>query len=183
MADGDGQSVGGVVGPGDLLHAQQPLGHEHHLPLVRAPVAHHRLLHLHGGVLEDGDPQFFRRQEDNPPAVGHGDAGGDVFGEEELLHRHLVRVKGADQLLHVVGDLQKPVGQGDARRGGDHPVLDQGILLPLRPDDPKADGGHPGVDAQYDHADLPASLCTQEISLLYHTFPGLGSLGNASDLW
>ena len=147
MADGQGQGVGGIVGPGDLLHVQQALGHQHHLTLFRLAVAHHRLFHLHGGILEHGHPQLFGGQQDHPPAMGHGDTGGDVFGEKQLLHRHLIGVKGADQLLHVVGDLQQPVGQGDARRRGDDPIAQQLVPVPLRPDQAKPDGGHPGVDA------------------------------------
>ena len=124
---------------------------EHHLPLVRPAVAGDSLLYLHGGVLEDGHPQLLRRQQNHPPAVGHGDAGGDILGKKQLLHRHLVGVEGVDELLHVVGNLEETAGEGDTWRGGNHAVAQEGILLPLRPNDPEADGGHPGVDAQNNH--------------------------------
>lgn len=45
--------------------------------------------------------------------MGHRDAGGDVFGEEQFLHRHLVRVEGANELFHVVRDLEQAAGQGE----------------------------------------------------------------------
>ena len=83
--------------------------------------------------------------------MGHGDAGGDVFGKEQLLHRHLVGVEGVDELLHVAENLEETVGQGDARRSGNHSVAQKGVLLPLRPNDPETDGGHPGVNAQNNH--------------------------------
>ena len=94
-----------------------------------------------------GDPQPLRREEDDPPAVGHRDAGGDVVGEEQLLHRHLVRVEGANELFHIVRDLEQAAGQGDARRGGDDAVLDQRVFLTLRTHHPESDGGHARVDA------------------------------------
>ena len=147
MTDSDGPGVGGVVGPGNLFHIEKPLGHEHDLPLLGSAVPGYRLFDLHGGIFKNRDPQLFRRQQDDPPAVGHGDAGGDVLGEKQLLHRHLVGVEGVDELLHVVGDLEQPAGQGDARGRGDDPVLEQGVFPPLGPDDPKADGGHTRVDA------------------------------------
>ena len=147
MADSQCQGVSGIVGPWDLLHIEKPLGHQHHLALVRAPVARHRLLDLHGGILKYRHPQLFRRQEDHPTAMGHGDAGGNILTEEKLLHRHLVGMEGADQLLHVVGNLQQPAGQRDTRRRGDDPVLNEGVFPSLGLNDPKADRGHSGVDA------------------------------------
>ena len=79
--------------------------------------------------------------------MGHRDAGGDVFGEEQLLHRHLVRVEGANELFHIVRDLEQAAGQGDARRGGDDAVLDQRVFLTLRTHHLESDGGHARVDA------------------------------------
>ena len=78
--------------------------------------------------------------------MGHGDAGGDIFGEKELLHRHLVRLEGVDQFLHVPVDLKQPAGQGDPRRRGNHAVPQQGVFPPFRPDHAKPDGGHSGID-------------------------------------
>ena len=79
--------------------------------------------------------------------MGHSDTRGDIFREEQLLHRHLVGMEGVDQFFHIVGDLQQPIGQGDARRRGDHTILQQRILSPLRLQNSEADGGHSGINA------------------------------------
>ena len=42
--------------------------------------------------------------------AGYGDAGGDILGEKQLLHRRLVGMKGVKQLLHVPGDLVEAAG-------------------------------------------------------------------------
>ena len=130
---------------------QEPLGHLHDLLFVRFAVAGHRQFHLHGGVLEDGHPKLFCRQQDDPAAMRHGDAGGQIGIKKQLLHRHLVRMKGVDQLLHILIDHSQPMGQRQPRRGGEDTILDDTTLAPVGFHDAKPNGGNPWVDAQDDH--------------------------------
>ena len=119
MAQGQGQGVRGVVGPGDGFQVQQAAGHVHHLALFRLAVAHHRHLHLGGGVLVERDPALFRRVQQHAAGVGHGDAGGQVRVEEQLLDGDDIRLQLADQVLHIGADLVQPPGERQPRRGGE----------------------------------------------------------------
>ena len=93
------------------------------------------------------DPALFRRVQQHAAGVGHGDAGGQVRVEEQLLHGDHIRLQLADKLLHVPVDLVEPFGQRQARRGGDGPIGNHSVLCPLPFDQPEADGGVAGVDA------------------------------------
>ena len=147
MAQGQAQCVRRVVGPGDGFQVQQAAGHIHHLPLLRLAVACHRQLHLGRRVLIQRDAALLSGAEDDAPAVGHGDAGGDVGVEEQLLDGDGVGLQLSDQVLHVRADLVQPLGQGQARRGGDGPVGHHMDLSPVRRDEAEADGGKAGIDA------------------------------------
>ena len=93
------------------------------------------------------DAALLRRVEQHAPGVGHGDAGGEVRVEEQLLDGDDVRLQLPDQLLHVGADLVEPPGEGQPRRGGDGAVGHHMHLCPLRRDEAEADGGVAGVDA------------------------------------
>ena len=155
MAQGQGQGVRGVVGPGDGFQVQQAAGHVHHLALFCLAVAHHRHLHLGGGVLVERDPALFRRVQQHAAGVGHGDAGGQVRVEEQLLDGDDIRLQLADQVLHIGADLVQPPGERQPRRGGDGAVGKHVHLCPLRRDEAEADGGVAGVDAQDPHGAFP----------------------------
>ena len=60
--------------------------------------------------------------KNNPPPVGHGDAGGDVRVEEQLFNGDDVGPELSDQVLHVRAELVEAAAEGQARRGGDGPV-------------------------------------------------------------
>ena len=79
--------------------------------------------------------------------MGHGNAGGDVLGEKQLLHRRLVRGELGDELRHVLGDLVEAAGERDSRRRGDDPIADELLAPPVRVHHAKPDGGNAGVDA------------------------------------
>ena len=147
MAQGQCQCVRRVIGPGHGLQLQKPLRQVHHLALLRLAVARHRQLHLGRRVLVQGDAALLGGAEDDAPAVGHGDAGGDVGVEEQLLDGDDIGLQLADQVLHVRADLVQPLGQGQARRGGDGPVGHHMDLSPVRRDQAEADGGKAGIDA------------------------------------
>ena len=79
--------------------------------------------------------------------MGHGDAGGNVLREKQLLHRHFLGLELLQQLGHILRNLVKPVGQRQTRRGGDNAVLQQARAGPVRLDEAEADGGNAGIDA------------------------------------
>ena len=54
MTQGDGHCVGGIIGLGHALQAEDPLGHVHDLMLGGISVAHHGLLDLHGLIVVEG---------------------------------------------------------------------------------------------------------------------------------
>ena len=91
--------------------------------------------------------------------MGHGDAGGDVGVEEELLNGDGIGLELADELLGIPADLVEPPGQGQARRGGDGPIAQHPGVPALCLDKTEADGGVAGVNAQDPQAvPLPSFL-------------------------
>ena len=65
-------------------------GHLLHLLFHGLAVAGNGLLHLHGGVLVDGDARLRRRQQDDPAGLGHADHRGLVVLVEQLFDgKHL----------------------------------------------------------------------------------------------
>ena len=101
------------------------------------------------------DPALFRRVQQHAAGVGHGDAGGQVRVEEQLLDGDDIRLQLADQVLHIGADLVQPPGERQPRRGGDGAVGKHVHLCPLRRDEAEADGGVAGVDAQDPHGAFP----------------------------
>ena len=147
VTQGDGHRIGGVVGLGDGRQLQDALGHVHDLVLFRLAVAHHRLLHLGGSVLEDLHPQLGSGGQDDPSGLGHPDARGDVGVEEELLNGHGIGLEGLDEGLHVLLDLEQTHGHGDPGRGVDGPAADELSLAPVGLQDAEAHDGIARVDA------------------------------------
>ena len=167
MADGDGQRIGGVIGPRDSLQLQQPPGHIHDLPLLRQAVAYHRLLDLHGGIFVYRQVHFLRRVQQYPPPVGHGNTGGDVLAEKQLLDGHLIWLELPDQLLQIASDLHQPGCQRHTRRGGNGSVPDHPLPPALGIDDAEAHGGHSRINAQNTHSrSFPFTRRGYKISLL-----------------
>ena len=80
--------------------------------------------------------------------MGHGDAGGDIGVEEELLDGDGVGLELTNELLGVPADLVEPPGQGQARWGGNGPVTQHPGVPAFRLDETEANGGVAGVDAQ-----------------------------------
>ena len=54
--------------------------------------------------------RLYQIDRDMDPAMGHGDAGGDIRVEEQFLHGDHIRLQLADKLLHVPVDLIDGVG-------------------------------------------------------------------------
>ena len=55
--------------------------------------------------------------------MGHGDAGGNILREKQLLNGHFIGPECINQLLHIPADLQKAGGQGLAGGSGDGAIL------------------------------------------------------------
>ena len=115
--------------------------------LVGQAIAHYRLLDLHGGVFIYRQVHPLGGIQDNAPSVGHGDAGGNVLAEKQLLDGHFVGPEPVDERLHILGDLHQTGSQWLARRRGNGPVLDHLLPAPLGFDDAEAHRSHTGVDA------------------------------------
>ncbi len=88
--------------------------------------------------------------------MGHSDTGGNVFGEEQLLHRHLLRLELLQQLHHVLRNLTQPDRERQSRRGSVNAVLHQPHPGPVRLDEAEADGCHAGINAQNPHGNAPS---------------------------
>ena len=125
VADGDGQSIGGVVRLWHRGHAQHAAGHLHHLELFRLAVAHHGLLHLGGGVLRRGVALLGAGAQDHTPGLGHLDAGGDVVVEKQFLDGHGVRLDLVQKGQGVLVDLGQPQVEGGMGLCGDGAAADQ----------------------------------------------------------
>ena len=96
------------------------------LGFVRVTVAGDGQLDLHGGVLIQGQPLLLGSQNSHASARAHGDGGGDVVVEEELLEHGAVRPIHLHQLLHPVVEPGKPLGKGHARLGLHHAEIHGG---------------------------------------------------------
>ena len=71
-------------------------------------------------------------------------------GIEEMIQFQCDYEEGACPQIQerlVETNLEQTVGQGEPCRGGNDAILDEGVLAPLGPDDPKPNGGYPGIDA------------------------------------
>ena len=56
-------------------------------------------------------PHFSAVYSKDAAGVGHGDAGGQVRVEEQLLDGDDIRLQLADQVLHIGADLVQPPGE------------------------------------------------------------------------
>ena len=151
VADGDGQRVGGVIGLRHGPQVQQTAGHFHHLLLFRFAVAHHRRFDLQRGVAEHRHPLLLRRQQQHPAGFRHGDGGGAVGGEKELLHRHGVGAVLLQQHPHIVVQLAQACLQRQLGRGGDGAVLHQRKPNVIVIHQAHAHNGIAGIDAHDAH--------------------------------
>ena len=86
MTDGDRQGVGGVVGAGDLVQAQQELHHALYLILGRIAITGHRLFDFGRFILLDGQPGIGQGQQGHPTRVSDGQRGTGILAEKEFFH-------------------------------------------------------------------------------------------------
>ena len=111
VADGYGDGVGGVVGLGNGIEAQEHLHQFLYLLLAGPAVAAHRLFDLEGGILVDGQASLCHGQEDHSSRLADGHGRTHVLVEEELLHGHGARLVTGDDLSQFPVEDLESLGQ------------------------------------------------------------------------
>lgn len=104
MADGRGERVGGVVGPGLVVEAQDAADHVHDLALIRRARADHCLLDLHGGVLAHREAGLRTGDDGHPSRLRGGDGALHVLAEIDVLDGELGRPVALDDRPDLVVD-------------------------------------------------------------------------------
>ena len=105
MAERKGHGVRRVVGLGRGFQIAQTPHHVHHLGLLRPSVAAYGLLDLQRRIFINFHPRLLAGQQDHAPAVGHGNARGNVGIEKQFLNGNSLRLEGLKQLRKIVIDL------------------------------------------------------------------------------
>ena len=147
MAQGQGDSVGGIVGLGHFRKTQKPLGHIHDLVLGCVAVAHNGLFDLGRFVGSDFQSRLTNGQENDPSCLGNTDAGGDVLTEEQLFDGHHIRLGYLEKLPHVLVDDLESCGEIHTGGGGDGTAPQQLKFTSLGIHQAEADDAVTGVNA------------------------------------
>ena len=151
MAQGDGDGISRVIRLGHGGKMQQPFGHVLHLMLGGAAVAHNGLLDLHGLIFKEGDAGLPDGKQNDTPALGHIDAGGDVLAEEQFFNGHHIRLGHPEQFGHIVVNHFQAPGKFRVGRSGDGTAVQEAILAALGINQAEAGDAVAGVNAEDPH--------------------------------
>ena len=111
MAQCQRHGVRRVVGSGHRREIAYAANHVHDLLFFGPAVAHHGLFDLQGRIFVHRHILPVCGKQDNSPAVSHGNTGGDIGVEKQLLDGEAVGPESTDQLGHIVVDLVETAGQ------------------------------------------------------------------------
>ena len=161
MADSNRQRVGGVIRLGYGLEPQQPLGHLHHLGLLRLTESGDGAFHLQGGVFKHRHTVLLQSQHGHTARLRHVDGGLGIGLEIQLFHRHRIGVVGVQQFAQLVVDLLQAAIERHAGVGGDSTKIHGDVLAPLKADKTPTDDGVTGVDTENQHDSTPSNRRTK----------------------
>lgn len=150
MSDGDGESVGDVVGLGGGWKPEDPHDHELNLLLFRGSVADDRELDFGRGVFSCFEASAGSPDQNHTARFGDVHDRCLILGKKEPFHRHRIWLGALEELVDFVAKDEKAFGDGDAG-GLDEAPLDGLDLGALFFDQPKADAFQTGVDAENFH--------------------------------
>jgi hypothetical protein len=151
VADGDGERVGGVVGPRRLGQREQRLDHPGHLALVGAPVPAHRSLDLLRGVVDAVDALLAGGEQDDAPRLADRERRPDVLTEIQCFEGDGVGPVLLDELAQTRVDGGQPARGGQPGGGGDDPAVGGHEPMATPNDDSEAAVGKAGIDAEDHH--------------------------------
>ncbi len=100
MAERHRERIGRVIGPGNILKAEQHAHHLLHLALVGTAIAGYCLLYLGGCVLVDRHSGLRGCQHHHTARLPDRQRGRHIPREEELLNDHGIRVVRLNQTAH-----------------------------------------------------------------------------------
>jgi hypothetical protein len=161
VADGQGQRVGGVGGPGSDLEAEDAGDHRRHLGLVGAAGAGDRGLDLGRRVEDDGDAALGRREQRDGGRVRGRHDGADVGVGEDPLDGDDLGLEAGQPRVELALEEDQPLPRvAVARRAHDPDGHHRG---PPRPpvDDTEAAAGQAGVDSEHAHERIPSGPGTR----------------------
>jgi hypothetical protein len=151
VADGDGERVGGVVGPRRRGQGEQRLDHPGHLALVGPAAPAHRSLDLLRGVIDALDALLAGGEQDD--AARLADRGGrpDVLTEIQCFESDGVRAMLFDEVAQPRVQGGQPALGRQAGGGGDDPAVGGHEPMATPNDDSEAAVGQAGIDAEDHH--------------------------------
>lgn len=144
MDDGDGESVGGVIGLWHGLELEMNAYHFLDLGFVRHAVAADGVLNLVWAVFENGEIVLFGDEETDAAGFSDRDAGGNVLLKKELLNSHDVGMVVGDDFLEGLVNVEEAVGERSVGRSRDDAIIKRGRSL----DYAKSTNASAGVDAE-----------------------------------
>ena len=122
MAEGDGESIGGVGGGGKGGKAELHTHHFRYLPLIAAAVAGDDVLDLGGGVGVHHHPRLRGGDERGGLGAAQGESGAVVRADEGFFDGDSVRGDGADEVEQGTLEEKQALRQGSVNRGADDAV-------------------------------------------------------------
>ncbi len=149
MADRHRKRVRRVVWPWRLIQPQQHRHEVLYLSLVRATVAHQRLLDLHWCVLEERQPLLPYGEQHDAAGVAYDQCGLSVSGEEQFLYAYVIRSEPVHQSGQLLVNHQQSVGQGNSGGSAYHAVFETLVVVPVVAYETEPQDGGPRVYAQH----------------------------------
>lgn len=119
MADGDGESVGGIGGVGGRVEMKQAGDHMLHLQLVSFAVAHHRRFDRERRVFRYRQACGRRRQHGNPTNLAELQRRLHIHGIEYIFNGNVIGPMLADNSLESVENFGKPLWHGITGKDSD----------------------------------------------------------------
>ena len=144
MDDGDGESIGGIVGLRHGFEAKVETHHFLHLGLVSMAIAGNGHFDLVRSVLVNRHMVLFSDEQADAASFGDRDAGSDILFEKELFDGHDLGVVKIDNFVQRIVDVFETVGQRSAGRSRNDAVIKS--LVPF--DHAEAADAGAGVDAE-----------------------------------
>ena len=144
MADGAGQSIGGMVGMRVVIELRERAHHVGNLPFICSARAHHGLFDLHGRVFANLERALRKRHERSTAGMRRWDSRTNVSAKVDALDSRGIGTVAFDDALEVAGDMRQAHRERAARAGLDTTVGTAANLATSLLDNPPARMAKPG---------------------------------------
>ena len=133
VADGDGQSVGGVGGLGNLIEVEEARNHLLHLMFFGAAVSDYGGFYGERRILGDFEASGSGGEHGDSADLAEFEGGLDVGSVENIFDGDAIGAMAEDEFLEAYGDVREARGHGIARRNFDGSAddADQPIVVAI----------------------------------------------------